>query len=584
MIGQLTNHVWQSTLFAIAAALLTFVFRKNRAAVRYGLWFTASLKFCIPLSLLMGLGSYIRWTPVAKRAAASAISFTMVQFTQPFPNTLPALPSTAATSANFVPVAILGVWVCGFIAIALMRFHGWRRIRAALRSSIPIDIPSVVEVRSSPGLLEPGVVGLFDPVLLVPDGIAERLTPPQLVAVLGHELCHVRRRDNLTSAIHMIVEAVFWFHPLVWWIGARLVEERERACDEAVLSLGNAPSDYAEGILSVCKSYLESPLACVSGVTGSNLKKRIQAILTGDAPGSLNLVRKFALAIAGIAALAVPVVVGVISAAHIQAQLATPKFETASITPCQAFQRRSLQNLSPGTFHSGCTTVQRFIQQAYGLFADGHENPLFTVTVTGGPTWADSDFYQIDAKAAGNETQAMMNGPMLRALLVDRFKLKIHSESREVPVYSLTVAKGGPNLQPFQGTCIPWDSDNPPAEREPEQMCGRGNLTSGGVEIRAATMTDLCMFFLVTLDRPVIDKTGIAGRFNFHLEVPTGALGHGPRGLQALSDPTASAPAIDPSFISATKTEVKKLGLDLEPASGPGEFLVIDSLERPSEK
>src|SRR5207247_4024707 len=135
-----------------------------------------------------------------------------------------------------------------------------------------------VEVRSSPGLLEPGVVGLFSPILLLPEGIAERLTPPQLEAVLGHELCHIRRRDNLTSAIHMIVEAVFWFHPMVWWIGARLVEERERACDEAVLSLGSEPHDYAEGILNVCKSYLESPLSCVSGVTGSDLKERIQGI------------------------------------------------------------------------------------------------------------------------------------------------------------------------------------------------------------------------------------------------------------------------------------------------------------------
>src|SRR5207244_2245760 len=150
------------------------------------------------------------------------------------------------------------------------------RIRAAVCSSAPVDIPATVEVRSSPGLLEPGVVGLFRPILLLPAGIVERLTPRQLEAVLAHEMCHVRRRDNSTSAIHMIVEAVFWFHPLVWWIGARLVEERERACDESVLSLGSEPHEYAEAILNVCKIYLESPLRCVSGVTGADLKKRIQ--------------------------------------------------------------------------------------------------------------------------------------------------------------------------------------------------------------------------------------------------------------------------------------------------------------------
>jgi uncharacterized protein (TIGR03435 family) len=99
-------------------------------------------------------------------------------------------------------------------------------------------------------------------------------------------------------------------------------------------------------------------------------------------------------------------------------------------------------------------------------------------------------------------------------------------------------------------------------------------------------MTDLCMFFLVTLDRPVMDQTGMTGKFNFHLELPTEAtkdLRHRARGLPAGSDPAAPAPATDPSLISAIKTAVKKLGLNLEPAKGPGEFLVIDHIVRPSE-
>src|SRR6185295_15081393 len=159
--------------------------------------------------------------------------------------------------------------------IALVRLRGWRRVRAALHASRAMDIEAAIPVRVSSGLLEPGVVGVLRPVLLIPDGIAGRLTPPQLASVLAHELCHVRRRDNLFASIHMIVEAIFWFHPLVWWIGAKLVEERERACDEEVLSLGSAPHVYAEGIVNVCKLYVESPLVCVSGVTGSNLRKRI---------------------------------------------------------------------------------------------------------------------------------------------------------------------------------------------------------------------------------------------------------------------------------------------------------------------
>ena len=182
------------------------------------------------------------------------------------------------------------------MAIALIRLRLWLRIQAAVRASTPLQIPAAVEIRSCPDLLEPGVVGLWQPIVLLPEGIVERLTPSQLEAVLAHELWHVRRRDNLFASMHMIVEAVFWFHPLVWWIGARLVEERERACDEGVLSLGSEPRTYADAILNVCKLYVESPLECVAGVTGANLKRRIEAIMTNCTGQGLNRARKLLLA------------------------------------------------------------------------------------------------------------------------------------------------------------------------------------------------------------------------------------------------------------------------------------------------
>jgi hypothetical protein len=85
MIGELATHVWQSTLFACVAGLLTAAFRKNRAKVRYWLWFSASLKFFVPFSLLIGLGSQLGQTPVAQKHATPAVSFAMARITQPFP-------------------------------------------------------------------------------------------------------------------------------------------------------------------------------------------------------------------------------------------------------------------------------------------------------------------------------------------------------------------------------------------------------------------------------------------------------------------------------------------------------------------
>jgi hypothetical protein len=112
--------------------------------------------------VLMSLGSQLQWAPVAKKIAMPGVSFTMVQIAQPFPDALPLAPSTQA-GRDWVPTALLGVWVCGFAAIALIRIRGWLRIRDAVRASVPIEISAPVEVRSSPGLLEPGVVGWWRP-------------------------------------------------------------------------------------------------------------------------------------------------------------------------------------------------------------------------------------------------------------------------------------------------------------------------------------------------------------------------------------------------------------------------------------
>ncbi len=591
------NHLWQSTVFAILAAILTLAFRKNRAQVRYWIWFSASLKFLIPFSLLMSLGSYMKWTPAAKTIATPALTLAITQITQPFPDTASFVSSSPAR-ADWTPVALLAVWACGFAMIALIRLRGWLRVRFAVRASSPLELPVPVQVRSSPGLLEPGVVGFLRPILLLPGGIAERLTPRQLEAVLAHELCHVRRRDNLTSAIHMIVEAVFWFHPLVWWIGARLVEERERACDEAVLSLGSEPQIYAEGILNVCKIYLESPLRCVSGVTGSDLKKRIQAILTGRVAGELNFARRAILGVAGIAALALPVIVGIMNAPAIRAQSSAgskPKFEVASIRPCEP-SRRGRLGVTPGNLHASCLPVYNLASIAYGV-------DLRFPIQSEGPAWIKSDGYDIEAKAEGNPSAQTIQGPMLQALLEDRFKLKILRDTKEVPMYALTVAKGGFKLQPLkEGSCAPFDLFKPPGGT-PAEIRAAADATcanAGTIGLRKAptgqvtanfhgmNLNDFAKALDRAMDRSVINKTGISGMFDIHMEfapdeaVP--AFMPGGRLLGYAGPATAAPPQSDPVGGPSIFTAIQEqLGLRLESTKGPGEFFVIVSAERPSE-
>ena len=165
-----------------------------------------------------------------------------------------------------------------------------------MRVSVP-DLSIGLPVKSSPAFGEPGVFGIFRPVLLLPDKIVDCLTAREMESIVAHELCHVRRRDNLATAI--AVEVVFWFHPLVWWLGARLMEEREQACNEEMLRNGGEPRVYAEGILRICELYLASPLACVARVTGGDLKRRINVILAGASTRKLNIGRKLLLTTAG---------------------------------------------------------------------------------------------------------------------------------------------------------------------------------------------------------------------------------------------------------------------------------------------
>jgi beta-lactamase regulating signal transducer with metallopeptidase domain len=227
--------------------------------------------------LLVSLGSRVEIPAASHPLPAGAVEQISTYFSP-----VQAVPTTAVLPDAHVspwPMVAAAVWFGGVVFLLFRWFRRWRMIHRASRAATVCSLDSAVPILSSPLLMEPGVFGVFRPVLLLPQGITRNLTREQLEAIVAHELCHVRRRDNLTAALHMCIETLFWFHPFVWWIGARLIAERERDCDESVLKQGARPSDYAHGILNVCRSYVESPLACASGVTGSELKQRIRGIM-----------------------------------------------------------------------------------------------------------------------------------------------------------------------------------------------------------------------------------------------------------------------------------------------------------------
>lgn len=572
----LANHLWQSTVVVFAAWLLVFALRNNQARIRYWIWLVASLKLLIPFALLIELGKYIgSMTQLVAAGAdlspAPVVSRTVDQAALPF-QTDQFLPSSisAAHSVSFLPQALLAIWASGVLVLAFFWAHGWWRLRTAAKTASPLPLPADVPVLSSASLMEPGVFGIFRPVMMVPQGILDRLSAAQMRAIVAHEMCHVRRRDNLTFALHMLAETVFWFHPLVWFLRIRLIEERERACDEAVLQSGSEAEVYAEGILNVCKFYVESPLAFVSGVTGSDLKQRIVRIMTEQLGSQLGLSRKLLLAVVAFIAVLVPVTLGFAHTTEIFAQTKvqdaaaanTPEFEVATIKPNQAgSNRRSFLYNQIGISMEG-TPVQMMLKETFNVTDD---------RILGAPNWVNTDLFDVEAKVSSEDAPKLNSLTieqrrfMLQSLLAERFNLKYHHETKELPVYTLVVAKDGPKLKEAvtQGA---------------EMRRGiRGN-GRGDFEGMNANMNVLCHVLSgqPELSHTIIDKTGLTGGYDFHLQwTPADSSPAGPDGNSASSESDSNKP----SLFTALQ---EQLGLKLQLQKGPVDVIVIDHIDKPS--
>jgi bla regulator protein blaR1 len=582
----LGNHLWQSTLVALIAGLLTLALRKHQARARHWLWLAA---FLVPFSLLVEFGRRLTWTRHSAPSVSSGFYFAIDQIGQPFSQSAvrvsPALhPAIVSSSLTHVLPFLAVLWLCGFLAVVLLWTVRRYRIASAMKSSIPLDDGREVEalrrLERSGGLrhpiplllsrasLEPGIFGISRPTLIWPDGISQRLGQAHLEAILAHEVWHVRRRDNLSAALHMLVEAVFWFYPLVWWLGARLVEERERACDQEVVALGSDRQVYAESILKVCEFCLGSPLPCVSGVTGADLKKRMVHIMNDRIFDNLGLARKLLLTMAAALAIALPVTFGLFHAtpgrAQSQAENRTPSgpvYSSVSIKPSAPANgdQPTKMMFSRGSFVASGVTLERLIQLAYHVQQ---------AQISGPDDLLNQTKYDIEAKLTPSYVQQMSQDKegkvqgMFRSILTDQFKLVTHSEVRTLPAYDLVVGENGVKLQPTGNECC-------------RMVMEPGVLASSGtrLDLLAAQLS-------ARLSRPVVDRTGLKGSYAFKLHWTPDHSEE--ENLKQSGEPVAPPPAdpYGPSLVTALQDQ---LGLKLEPNAEPVQVLVIDHVPQPAE-
>lgn len=617
------------TAVLVAALTTTAALRHTRASVRALLLASA---FGIVLALPVApLAVPERRIEVALPHAAPAFVDLEPAVVQPAePASFVAPPTSTQRPLPSIGSIVRVIWGLGALALLLRLGLAFARLRTIRRSGLPwpagdellqrLGAPRRVEVFVHEELPAPMTFGAWRPAVGLPAEASSWPASSRHHALL-HELAHVRRHDWIVHILAHVACALYWFHPLAWIAARRLCLEAERACDDAVL-IESEGTTYAEQLVTLARRLpARGPVAVLSMAARSDLSTRVRAILDArQARGPAGVVWTMAAVVFLIAA---TMLIGPLRAvergpeendvflggsqppASAQAAAAgrgappsglpmgleamtdspttgpdAPRFEVASIK----------RNVSGGTtngalisaggqFRATNSSLARLIQVAYGLRPGD--------AIVGGPDWASRDGYDVDARPMGavNVAQSRL---MIRTLLADRFGLVVRREPRDTPVYALTVARSdgrlGPQMARPSGECVmippfaqPGKPDAPivpvsqPPPGQPGRRCGMGR-DSGVATAGSTAITGLIMLIAPLVDRPVTDRTGLTGVFDFDLRFT--------ETVRQLSSPDAADPRNDaPSIFTALQ---EQLGLKLEPARGSVPVLVIDRAERPT--
>jgi uncharacterized protein (TIGR03435 family) len=493
------------------------------------------------------------------------------------------LPSGAdpATPEPFLPW-VVAIWFAGATACSLRLLGGWmlaellrsKMVRAAspdwqrtldrLKARVSVSRP--VRLLVSGALHAPAAMGWLRPVVLVPVGALAGLSAAQMEALLLHELAHIRRHDYLVNILQSAVEAVFFYHPAVWWISSHMRTERELCCDDIAVSVTGDAVLYARALAEVDSApWIRST---VMAANGGSLSARIARLL-----GQPSTSRRTSGS--GTATALILLVIGAL--AVVAQTTVRPQFEVASVKP---FFSGSVQYVRPlpGRLAADAS-LQILMQYAYDVQS---------FQIVGASGWMQSDRYQIEAKADGNTDRDRMF-LMLQSLIENRFQLTTHRDTRDLPVYALVAARGGLKLAPPKGGgCVDSAADAPgewaggrmaaPGEAPSGQArCGSIDLTLGATGARMQggkiAMPELVRRLSLMLDRSVIDKTGFTGQFDLQLDfVPDDT-------TPAMPPPPPDSGIAGSSISGALR---QQLGLQLESTKGPVEVIVVDHAERPS--
>ena len=369
------------------------------------------------------------------------------------------------TGATALSLRLLGGWIlaerlrCGMARPASAE---WQRVLERLKARISVSRP--VRLLVSGRVQAPAAMGWLRPIVLVPIGALAGLPAAQMEALLLHELAHIRRNDYLAHILQSAVEAVFFYHPAVWWISEHMRAERELCCDDIAVSVTGDAAVYARALAAFDQARWVQP--AVMAANGGSLAERIARLL-----GQPSTSRRPTY---GPGAAATLILLAIGGCAVFAQSNVRPQFEVASVKPSSS---RSVANVRPlpGRLTADAS-LKILIQYAYGV------QPFQVVDAAG---WLQPGRYEIDAKSDGKATRNQMF-LMLQSLLEDRFQLKVHRETREMPVYALVTSKGGLKLPPPKGAdCV--DSVKMRPRNGLEKDGAPGGLGCSGAAVQPAS-------------------------------------------------------------------------------------------------
>jgi uncharacterized protein (TIGR03435 family) len=599
----LVHFLWQGAVVAFVAGVGLRLSRHQPASVRYAIACGAMV------AMLLGA---VATAAIIEAPAASADTKTVSQRPTSngsvdvlLPISIAATPSpTALSNAQRVDALlpwIVSAWLCGVTFLLIRAVAGWwrvRRLHQLALSSISstwqasgnhiasrLGLSRLIRIVELPHVDVPLVVGCLRPIVVLPIAAMSQLNAAQVEAILAHELAHVRRHDYVVNLVQTLAETVLFYHPAVWWLSARIRDEREHCCDDVAVAVCGDPVGYAAALTEL-EAWRSGELRLAAAATGGSLLSRVRRILRVEISDDS---RTSALTV-GLVVIAVVGALGLNVMAQASAPAETPKFEVASIRPNTSGDNKISNQILPGGRYNAVNILPRLlIMNAYAL----QEQQL-----VGAPPWISSERFDIVAKAEGEiGPPVSRDGPsqmqlLIRSLLEERFKLKVHREPREVPIYSLVLARPDGRLgKGLRVSAVDCDAfmaarrkggppSEPPKPGERPQCGARvgfGELTAGG-----RPLTELVSLLSATVGRSVVDRTGLTGSYDIDLRwTPDRVLQRGAGA--AASDPIrVNGVEIDPNGPSIFTALQEQLGLKLESERGTVEALVIDHIERPT--